>query len=160
MNRVVTIKDSTTRRVAAARIVHKDHLDKTQTQAALVNQLYLGCALAEGPELIREIRAKIRGYRSQDKRKARSTDGFITYEQTLEKLVVSKLRCWYCKAAMLLLYSDRLDKRQWTLDRLNNSVGHSAANTVVACLGCNLQRRCIDDKKFLFTKQMRIIKKN
>ncbi len=66
MNRVVTIKNNATRRAAAARIVHKDHLNKTQTQAALVNQLYLGCALAEGPELIREIRAKIRGYRSQD----------------------------------------------------------------------------------------------
>ena len=50
--------------------------------------------------------------------------------------------------------------KQWTLDRLDNRYQHSDKNCVISCLQCNLQRRCLDDKKFLFTKQMNLIKKN
>ncbi len=161
MDRTIVIREKTTKRAAALRLEYKENLDEEEKQVALVNQLYLGCPVAGDAELAGEIRGKIGGYRSQDKRKSLfSASDFVTYEKVLEKLVLSKLRCHYCKACMLLLYSDRRDARQWTLDRIDNAVGHSSSNTVIACLGCNLQRRCTDDKKFLFTKRMRIIKKN
>ena len=87
-------------------------------------------------------------------------DGLISYEELLEKLVISKLRCYYCRKDVLLLYENNREQKQWTLDRLDNSLGHTKDNVVVCCLKCNLERRCLNDEKFLFTKQMRIIKKN
>ena len=77
----------------------------------------------------------------------------------MEKLVLSKLRCTYCRDNVLFIYKQIREEKQWTLDRINNSIGHSNKNTVIACLKCNLERRNINDKKFLFTKQMRLIKK-
>ena len=38
-----------------------------------------------------------------------------------------------------------------SLDRIDNNLCHSNENTVIACLKCNLQRRCQDAKKFTFT---------
>ena len=60
---------------------------------------------------------------------------------------------------VLLFYKNVREEKQWTLDRIDNNSGHSNINTVIACLQCNLQRRNTNDKKFLFTKQMRLIKK-
>ena len=57
------------------------------------------------------------------------------------------------------MYENKREPLQWTLDRIDNDIGHSNDNTVICCLKCNLDRRCINDKKFKFTKQMRLIKK-
>ena len=73
--------------------------------------------------------------------------------------MLSKLKCFYCKETCHLLYQNIFEKKQWTLDRLDNSLGHTKDNVVVCCLKCNLERRCLNDEKFLFTKQMRLIKK-
>ena len=56
---------------------------------------------------------------------------------------------------------DRLGKNlKYVLDRLDNAQGHNHDNTVISCLKCNLERRTRNDKKFLFSKQMRVIKNN
>ena len=83
----------------------------------------------------------------------------INYDQLLEKMVVSKMKCHYCLHEVLLYYISSREPLQWTLDRIDNSLGHNNNNVVIACLQCNLQRRRQDDKKFLFGKQMNIIKK-
>ncbi len=77
----------------------------------------------------------------------------------LEILVISKLKCHYCRCDCLLMYDNIREKKQWTLDRLDNEQGHNRDNVVVSCLECNLKKGTIDDKKFRFAKQMRIIKK-
>ena len=51
------------------------------------------------------------------------------------------------------------EKKQWTLDRLDNDQGHNRDNVVICCLECNLKKGTMDDEKFKFAKQMRIIKK-
>ena len=56
------------------------------------------------------------------------------------------------------MYSNVREQRQWTLDRIDNSIGHHKKNTVVCCLKCNLKKGTMDDEKFKFTKQLRIKK--
>ena len=109
--------------------------------------------------LKREVERKINGYKNQDiKKKFLDENKIIKYEECLEKLVISKLKCYYCKKDCLLAYENVREEMQWTLDRLDNSIGHNKDNVVICCLKCNLKRRTLDDKKFKFTKQMRIIK--
>jgi len=56
------------------------------------------------------------------------------------------------------MYENVREEKQWTLDRIKNDIGHNNDNVVICCLKCNLKRGTINDKKFKFTKQMRIIK--
>ena len=84
---------------------------------------------------------------------------FISYDELLEKLVVSKLKCYYCRCECKLMYENIREKKQWTLDRLDNDQGHNRDNVVVSCLECNVKKGTMDDEKFKFAKQMRIIKK-
>ena len=82
----------------------------------------------------------------------------MIYDDCIEKLVISKLRCYYCRKECVLLYKAVREPLQWTLDRLDNKKCHSKENVVVCCLNCNLKKGTKDEKKFKFTKQMRIIK--
>ena len=50
------------------------------------------------------------------------------------------------------------DKHQWTLDRIDNSIGHNKENVVISCLECNLKRRTTEIDRFTFTKQLKITK--
>ena len=74
--------------------------------------------------------------------------------------MVSKLRCFYCSKEVKVVYGYVRDDFQWTLDRIDNGIGHSSENTVISCLKCNLQRRVTDCKKFEFTKKLRIKREN
>ena len=76
----------------------------------------------------------------------------------MEKLVISKLKCYYCKKNCLIFYENKLEKQQWTLDRLNNDIGHEKNNVVICCYKCNVKRGRLDDNKFKFTKQLRVVK--
>ena len=79
-------------------------------------------------------------------------------DELLEKLVVTKLICHYCKNQCLLIYANKREKLQWTLDRKNNDIGHYNENVVISCLECNLQKRRRNDEHFKFSKQMNIVK--
>ena len=107
--------------------------------------------------LERELIKKIAGYKGQDiKKEIYDKDSLITLEEVIEKLVSTKLRCFYCSCKILLLYKNVREPTQWTLDRKNNDLGHSCDNTLVACLKCNLQRRVTSMEKFDFTKKLKI----
>jgi hypothetical protein len=101
---------------------------------------------------------KLNGYKQQDKRhKIYSDFYFITKEQVLEKLKECEKTCLYCKCQVLMEYTSR-DPKQWTLDRIDNTMGHNTSNVVISCLECNLKRRNISVEKFTFTKQLKINK--
>lgn len=107
----------------------------------------------------RDIEKKISGYFSQDKKKnIGDREKLITLEETLEKIIMAHFKCHYCLKRVRFIYKHVREPEQWTLDRINNDICHSADNTVLCCLDCNLQKRRRDDKKFLFTKQMKLIK--
>ncbi len=134
-------------------------LDKTN-HISIINQLFLNQSFEGDATTKKELQKKLDSYKQQDIKKNKNENGLISYEELLEKLVISKLRCYYCKKEALLLYENNREQKQWTLDRLDNSCGHTKDNVVISCLKCNLERRCLNDEKFLFTKQMRLIKKN
>jgi hypothetical protein len=125
-------------------------------QVRRANLLYLAESPDISDEILRGIRRKHAGYRSQDRKKALSPEGVVSPEAILEKLVVARLRCRHCRGTVKLLYAQPRDLRQWTLDRLDNSQGHTVGNTVVACLGCNLQRGTQDAERFSFGKGLRV----
>ena len=109
----------------------------------------------------KELERKIKSYRSQDIKKHKlNEEKLIKMDECIDKLVLSKMKCYYCTEDMLLVYENVREPKQWTLDRIDNSKGHITQNVVISCLDCNLKRRTMSDKKFKFSKQMKIIKKN
>ena len=71
-----------------------------------------------------------------------------------------ELSCHYCKEDVAVVYDVVREMKQWTLDRIDNDLGHTCANVVVSCLECNLKRRRTSQNAFLFTKNLTIVKKN
>ena len=109
----------------------------------------------------KELERKIKSYRAQDIKKNKlNEEKLIKMDECIDKLVLSKMKCYYCMEDMLLVYENVREPKQWTLDRIDNSKGHITENVVISCLDCNLKRRIMSDKKFKFSKQMKIIKKN
>tara|TARA_B100000424_G_scaffold270799_1_gene271176 strand:+ start:5922 stop:6395 length:474 start_codon:yes stop_codon:yes gene_type:complete len=122
-------------------------------------KLYMNQTFDESIIFKKNIKQKISGYRSQDILKKRlDNDKFITYDECIEKLVSSKLHCYYCKKSMLICYKNIREPLQWTLDRFDNNIGHYNSNVCVCCLQCNLQRRVKNTDHFKFTKQLKINK--
>jgi len=128
-------------------------------QTEIINKLYLGLDIDKHKRVICELKKKINGYKTQDQKKERYHEqSFINQEELYEKLVVSKLKCHYCGKNVKVIYKYVRDELQWTLDRIDNDLGHSSENTIICCLKCNLKRRVLDSKKFEFTQKLKLIK--
>jgi len=108
----------------------------------------------------REIEKKMNGYKQQDIDKKRlSNDLFITFNDVKILLIQCKLLCYYCTEKTYILYEHVRESSQWTLDRIDNNMGHNLGNVVICCLKCNLKRRRTNSNNFFFTKQLTIIRK-
>lgn len=111
--------------------------------------------------MIQEINKKISGYKQQDIiKKKLDIQQFITFESVIQKMIECELKCRYCKEIMNILYDISRESKQWSVDRIDNDLGHNINNFHLACLDCNLKRRRRTDEKFLFTKQLNIIKQD
>ena len=125
--------------------------------------------------LLEDVKSKINGYKRQDLKKfcndnhshshkKRYSEEYIstnivTPHDTIELLVSNRLKCVYCKDPCLLIYKTRYDKKQWTLDRIDNDMGHTISNVVVCCLECNIKRGTMNKERFEKGKQIRYIRK-
>ena len=110
---------------------------------------------------IQQINRKIYSYKQQDIiKKLLDRDKFLTFESVMVSMVECQLKCRYCKIEMNVLYDISREKSQWSVDRVDNDKGHNIDNFHLACLDCNLKRRRRTDEKYLFTKQLNIIKQN
>jgi hypothetical protein len=106
-----------------------------------------------------QINQKIYGYRCQDTEKNKfDIDHFIDFEGVLNLIIKSNNHCYYCKEPTQLLYENVREPKQWTLDRIDNKLGHNKNNLLIACLNCNLRRRTMHTERYVFTKQLNIIK--
>lgn len=104
------------------------------------------------------IREKLNSYLYQDKKKMRETDNNINFEELIEKLLICKLKCFYCKCNLCLINENVRQDNMWTLDRIDNDLSHTNNNTCISCLKCNLQKRKRSHEKFKFTKQLKVHK--
>ena len=131
-----------------------------KTQIKLVNKLYLNEQIDHESSVKREINKKISGYKNQDVQKnLLDLVRLISFDQVIELLVDSKLQCFYCKDKCELLYTDCFSKKQWTLDRIDNSIGHNQDNVVICCLECNIKRGDMDSDRFKKGKEIKIVRK-
>ena len=102
---------------------------------------------------------KIYGYKHQDiLKKKLDVNAFIDFNCVIQKMIECELKCRYCKCEMSVLYDITREMKQWSVDRIDNDKGHNKDNFHLACLDCNLKRRRRTDEKFLFTKQLNIVK--
>ena len=105
------------------------------------------------------IKSKIGSYKQQDILKKKLDDNnLIKFEEVIELLNSCELKCHYCSQDIFILYEKVREMKQWSLDRINNDIGHNSGNLVIACLQCNLKRRRTNKDAFMFTKNMIIIK--
>jgi hypothetical protein len=145
----------------------KDRNDKGNTQIFLTPEyqyLFL-TQISNQPQekvdfLRRQLSKKISGYYEQDLKKG-IFDSLkaITVDQVIQKCIECQLHCYYCQNQVKILYEIVRDPLQWTLERLNNEHGHNQDNVVIACLKCNLSRRCMNSERYVKTKQMTTVLK-
>ena len=114
---------------------------------------------SENKLIIQQIERKISGYKQQDiDKKKFNADKIVTLNHIINSLIECDMKCYYCGSEMYLLYEVVREHKQWTVDRINNDLGHDYDNYVLACLECNLKRRRRTKDAYFFTKNLSIVK--
>jgi len=83
------------------------------------------------------IDRKLSGYKQQDQKNKREFN--IDAELIIELKQQQNNHCASCNCLMRWQYSDK-DPHQFTVDRINNSLGHIKNNVMLTCLECNRRR--------------------
>jgi len=157
IKKVETIKEKKIRVVTSRDNWQSEYVPATQLQIiatdASNNPIY--------KTMMQQIQAKLYGYKSQDQYKdLYEPDKIINLPSTIQLLIQSQLKCYYCKELVKVLYEHVREPKQWTLERIDNDFGHNLGNVEIACLSCNLRRRTMYHERFIFTKQLTIVKKS
>lgn len=134
-------------------------------QLEMIKEIYFKInendVIREKSIIVQELDKKINSYKQQDTiKKIYNELQFVDIRIVLQKLIDCNMLCFYCKCETYLLYENVRELTQWTVDRIDNSLGHNNDNFVISCLNCNIKRRKTNSDKFLFTKQLSLIKKN
>jgi hypothetical protein len=134
----------------------KEWNSNKETQLNLLQDVCSGIFSQEiHRDLQKQLERKLASYKQQDILKKKwSESEFVNMSQLIDLLIESKLSCYYCSKDVLLLYEVVREPYQWTLDRINNEIGHNSGNLLVSCLECNLNRRKKSKDAFLFTKKL------
>ena len=89
---------------------NKEYLLNPLNHISIVNRLYLNETFEGSKAAQKHINKKISSYKQQDSKKNKlSIKNFIKQEELLEKLVISKLKCYYCRNKVLLFYENNLE---------------------------------------------------
>ena len=115
----------------------------------------------ESNDITKVLKQKYSSYKNQDKQSHKyDPEQHIRFDQMIEKIYKSNLKCYYCNCDLDILYNKKRLKTQWTLERLDNNLGHYESNTCICCLECNLKRRTDNYEYFKQSKQTTIVKLN
>ena len=110
-------------------------------------------------KMMQQIGCKRSSYKQQDLLKGRfMEEEFITHEDIIVQLIEQDFQCYYCKDPVFVLYDLAREKKQWSVDRIDNRLGHNRGNTRISCLQCNLRKRRTEDERFRFTQQLQLVK--
>jgi hypothetical protein len=133
--------------------INQDLLGNPNSKPCRSNEMYYYNLFAS------HIKTKISSYKQQDILKSiLKREDFVSYTYVVNLLNECELKCHYCSCEMYLLYEFVREMKQWSLDRINNDIGHNTNNLVIACLECNLKRRRTNKDSFMFTKNLKIIR--
>lgn len=109
--------------------------------------------------ILKHVTQKIAGYRAQDiKKSLYEPEKLVDISYVLKTLENAENICYYCKKPVQVLYEKAREPTQWSLDRIDNSIGHNKENVVIACLQCNVGRKTMHQGRYEFTKQLVITK--
>lgn len=166
MKKVTKQKTEIKKRVESEKWAFSDEYYQHDKQLELLNTVLrnIRCSSEKSSDdviktVIQQIHNKITGYKQQDNlKKMFDETQFVTFENIVERLVDSEIKCYYCKKEMMVLYDISREMTQWSIDRIDNDKGHNIDNYHLSCLDCNLKRRRRTDEKFRFTKQLNLIK--
>lgn len=124
------------------------------------NQYTILYDLSHTPFIHQQIKNKLSSYRSQDIEKNLYEPTKMAYLQgVLQKMETCQLKCFYCRESVILLYENVREPKQWTLERIDNKIGHTMDNVEIACLSCNLRRRTMYHERYVLTKNIQNIVK-
>ncbi|KAA6366738.1 MAG: hypothetical protein EZS28_037735, partial [Streblomastix strix] len=94
-------------------------------------------------------RAKVESYIEQDSKKDRDSSNNVTIDDyDYYKEIFKNQRCHMCNARFIW-------KNRPTLDRIDNSKGHSKDNVIPCCLYCNVCKANRDEKQMKLMIQLR-----
>jgi len=132
----------------------------TDFELSLENQYHIFSDTSKLPFIQQQIKNKLCSYRCQDlDKKLFAPLLFADLSGVLQKMEDCRLRCFYCKECVFILYENVREPKQWTLERIDNAYGHNIDNIEIACLSCNLRRRTMACERYIITKNIqRIVK--
>ena len=137
-----------------------DKIFNYKEQVEILNKLFLDEKGEKEIQLEKDIIKKLKSYKNQDIiKKHIDLDIFISLCDCIELLVVSKLKCVFCKENCLLIYKNIYDKKQWTLDRIDNNYGHNHNNVSICCYECNIKIGDMNRDRFKKGKEIKIVRK-
>ena len=157
---IITKKESKKRVITKTWNITEEELHP-DAQLMYIRELVDGTNMDTSPcqIILKHITQKIAGYKSQDIKKGLyEEEKLVDVPYVLKTLENAGNICYYCKEPVKVLYENVREPLQWSLDRIDNSIGHNRENVVIACLQCNVGRKTMHQGRYEFTKQLVITK--
>ena len=157
---VITMKKPKKRAITKTWNITEEEL-QPDAQLMYIRELVNGTNVDISPcqIILKHITQKIAGYKSQDiKKELYEEEKLVDVPYVLKTLENAENICYYCKEPVKVLYENVREPLQWSLDRIDNSIGHNRENVVIACLQCNVGRKTMHQGRYEFTKQLVITK--
>jgi hypothetical protein len=96
-----------------------------------------------------KLKQLVNGHRLKDKKKGLyDEENFIDRQWVVDTINKQEKKCYYCKDIMSLNSNISNDK-QLSIERVDNTKGHTKLNCVFSCLQCNLLTRYMTHDEFI-----------
>ena len=93
---------------------------------------------SETNTFVKNIEKKIKGHLKYDEEKGLKSD--ISVEKVQKLFVKQNGECCLCDCALKTFNYKKLDRQQFSIDRINSKFGHTDDNVQLLCCGCNNEK--------------------